>query len=548
MKNTKFIFVTGGVLSSLGKGLAAASISALLECRGLKVSNQKLDPYINVDPGTMSPFQHGEVFVTDDGAETDLDLGHYERFCSTCMGKSNNLTTGQVYYSVITKERRGDYLGKTVQVIPHITNEIKNYIRETAAGFDVAIVEIGGTVGDIESLPFLEAIRQFRNEAGRENAIFIHLTWVPLIKTAGEVKTKPTQHSVKALREIGIQPDILLCRTENFLTEDIKAKIALFCNVEVNSVFTAKDVSCIYECPLIYHREGLDNKIVDLLNIWTGQPKLEIWEDVVNKFHNPLNDVTIGIVGKYVNLTDSYKSLNEALVHGGIANNCRVKLKFIDSEKIEAEGLGKSLDDIDAILVPGGFGIRGIEGMIKAVQYAREKKMPFFGICLGMQMAVVEYARNICGMEKANSSEFDPETLYPVIDLLPEQRHIKEKGASMRLGAWPCVVEPDSFAFTAYGQKKISERHRHRYEFNNDYKKTLTDKGLRITGMSPDGKLAEIVEIKDHPWFLGCQFHPEFKSRPVKPHPLFSRFIEAALKNAQQRKPKSKQKKNKSSE
>ena len=544
MKNTKFIFVTGGVLSSLGKGLAAASISALLECRGLKVSNQKLDPYINVDPGTMSPFQHGEVFVTDDGAETDLDLGHYERFCSTCMGKRNNLTTGQVYYSVISKERRGDYLGKTVQVIPHITNEIKDYIRETAAGFDVSIVEIGGTVGDIESLPFLEAIRQFRNEVGRENAIFIHLTWVPLIKTAGEVKTKPTQHSVKALREIGIQPDILLCRTENFLSEDIKSKIALFCNVEVNSVFTAKDVSCIYEVPLIYHREGLDAKIVDLLNIWTGQPKLDSWEEVVSKFNNPPHEVCIGIVGKYVNLTDSYKSLNEALVHGGIANNCRVKLKFIDSEKIEAEGLGKSLDDVDAILVPGGFGIRGIEGMIKAVQYAREKKMPFFGICLGMQMAVVEYARNICGLEKANSSEFDPETSYPVIDLLPEQRNIKDKGASMRLGAWPCVVEPDSFAFIAYGQKKISERHRHRYEFNNDYKKTLTDKGLRITGMSPDGKLAEIVEIKDHPWFLGCQFHPEFKSRPVKPHPLFSRFIEAALTNAQKRKQKSKQKKN----
>ena len=544
MKNTKFIFVTGGVLSSLGKGLAAASISALLECRGLKVSNQKLDPYINVDPGTMSPFQHGEVFVTDDGAETDLDLGHYERFCSTCMGKRNNLTTGQVYYSVISKERRGDYLGKTVQVIPHITNEIKDYIRETAAGFDVSIVEIGGTVGDIESLPFLEAIRQFRNEVGRENAIFIHLTWVPLIKTAGEVKTKPTQHSVKALREIGIQPDILLCRTENFLSEDIKSKIALFCNVEVNSVFTAKDVSCIYEVPLIYHREGLDAKIVDLLNIWTGQPKLDSWEEVVSKFNNPPHEVCIGIVGKYVNLTDSYKSLNEALVHGGIANNCHVKLKFIDSEKIEAEGLGKSLDDVDAILVPGGFGIRGIEGMIKAVQYAREKKMPFFGICLGMQMAVVEYARNICGLEKANSSEFDPETSYPVIDLLPEQRNIKDKGASMRLGAWPCVVEPDSFAFIAYGQKKISERHRHRYEFNNDYKKTLTDKGLRITGMSPDGKLAEIVEIKDHPWFLGCQFHPEFKSRPVKPHPLFSRFIEAALTNAQKRKQKSKQKKN----
>jgi len=540
---TKFIFVTGGVLSSLGKGLAAASISALLECRGLKVSNQKLDPYINVDPGTMSPFQHGEVFVTDDGAETDLDLGHYERFCSTCMGKSNNLTTGQVYYSVITKERRGDYLGKTVQVIPHITNEIKDYIRKTAAGFDVSIVEIGGTVGDIESLPFLEAIRQFRNEAGRENAIFIHLTWVPLIKTAGEVKTKPTQHSVKALREIGIQPDILLCRTENFLSEDIKSKIALFCNVEVNSVFTAKDVNCIYEVPLIFHREGLDAKIVDLLNIWTGQPKLEVWEDVVNRFNNPPDEVCIGIVGKYVNLTDSYKSLNEALMHGGIANNCRVNLKYIDSEKIEAEGIGKNLDDVDAILVPGGFGIRGIEGMILAVQRAREKKIPFFGICLGMQMAVVEYARNICSMDKANSSEFDPETSYPVIDLLPEQRNVKEKGASMRLGAWPCIVEPDSFAFTAYGQKKISERHRHRYEFNNDYKKTLTDKGLRITGISPDGRLAEIVEIKDHPWFLGCQFHPEFKSRPIKPHPLFSKFIEAALKNAQKKKQKVKQKK-----
>ena len=540
---TKFIFVTGGVLSSLGKGLAAASISALLECRGLKVSNQKLDPYINVDPGTMSPFQHGEVFVTDDGAETDLDLGHYERFCSTCMGKSNNLTTGQVYYSVITKERRGDYLGKTVQVIPHITNEIKDYIRKTATGFDVSIVEIGGTVGDIESLPFLEAIRQFRNEAGRENAIFIHLTWVPLIKTAGEVKTKPTQHSVKALREIGIQPDILLCRTENFLSEEIKSKIALFCNVEVNSVFTAKDVNCIYEVPLIYHREGLDTKIVELLNIWTGQPKLDAWEEVVSKFNNPPHEVCIGIVGKYVNLTDSYKSLNEALVHGGIANNCRVKLKYIDSEKIEAEGLGTSLDDVDAVLVPGGFGIRGIEGMILAVQRAREKKIPFFGICLGMQMAVVEYARNICGLNKANSSEFDPATSYPVIDLLPEQRNVKEKGASMRLGAWPCFVEPDSFAFTAYGQKKISERHRHRYEFNNDYKKTVTDKGLRITGISPDGRLAEIVEIKDHPWFLGCQFHPEFKSRPIKPHPLFSRFIEAALKNAQKKKQKIKQKK-----
>jgi CTP synthase len=526
---TKFIFVTGGVLSSLGKGLAAASISALLECSGLKVTNQKLDPYINVDPGTMSPFQHGEVFVTDDGAETDLDLGHYERFTSTCMGKCNNLTTGQVYFSVITKERRGDYLGKTVQVIPHITNEIKDYIRQSAEGYDVSIVEIGGTVGDIESLPFLEAIRQFRNEAGKQNAIFIHLTWVPFIKTAGEVKTKPTQHSVKALREIGIQPDILLCRTENFLSEEIKSKIALFCNVEVAAVFTAKDVSCIYEVPLVFHREGLDSKIVDLLNIWTGQPRLDAWEEVVNKFNNPPHEVCVAIVGKYVNLTDSYKSLNEALVHGGIANNCRVKLKFVDSEKIEEEGVSDYLDDVDAVLVPGGFGSRGIEGMILAAKYARENKIPYFGICLGMQMAVVEYARNICGLMKANSSEFNPKTPYPVIDLLPEQRNVKEKGASMRLGAWPCIVEPNSFAFTAYGQKEISERHRHRYEFNNDYKKKLTSKGLRITGISPDGRLAEIVEIKDHPWFLGCQFHPEFKSRPTKPHPLFSKFVEAAL-------------------
>jgi CTP synthase len=536
---TKFIFVTGGVLSSLGKGLAAASISALLECRGLKVTNQKLDPYINVDPGTMSPFQHGEVFVTDDGAETDLDLGHYERFSSTCMGKCNNLTTGQVYYSVITKERHGDYLGKTVQVIPHITNEIKDYIRNTAAGYDVSIVEIGGTVGDIESLPFLEAIRQFRNEAGKQNAIFIHLTWVPFIKTAGEVKTKPTQHSVKALREIGIQPDILLCRTENLLSDDIKSKIALFCNVEVTSVFTAKDVGCIYEVPLVFHKEGLDNKIVDLLNIWTGQPKLDAWEEVVSKFNNPPHEVCIGIVGKYVNLTDSYKSLNEALVHGGIANNCRVKLKFIDSEKVEAEGLGGQLDDVDGVLVPGGFGIRGIEGMITAAQFARENKIPYFGICLGMQMAVVEYARNICSLARANSSEFDSQTPHPVIDLLPEQREVTDKGASMRLGAYPCVVSPDSYAFAAYGQKKISERHRHRYEFNNDYKKILTDKGLQITGASPDGRLAEIVEIKDHPWFLGCQFHPEFKSRPTKPHPLFSKFIEAALKHAKGKSKKS---------
>ncbi|MGC9975702.1 MAG: CTP synthase, partial [Syntrophales bacterium] len=461
---TKFIFVTGGVLSSLGKGLAAASIAALLECRGLRVTNQKLDPYINVDPGTLSPFQHGEVFVTDDGAETDLDLGHYERFTSTRMAKCNNLTSGQVYFSVISKERKGDYLGKTVQVIPHVTDEIKDFIKSCAAGFDVAIVEIGGTVGDIESQPFLEAIRQFRNEVGRQNAIFIHLTWVPFIKTAGEVKTKPTQHSVKALREIGIQPDILLCRTEDFLSEDIKAKIALFCNVEVSSVFTAKDVKCIYEVPIIFHKEGVDNKIVDLLNIWTGRPHLEAWEDVAAKIKNPPHEVCIAIVGKYVNLTDSYKSLNEALVHGGIANNCRVNLRFVDSETIEQQGIGNLLDGADGVLVPGGFGERGIEGMITAIQFAREKKIPYFGICLGMQLAVVEFARHVCRLEKANSSEFDKKTAYPVIDYLPEQRCITEMGATMRLGAYACLLETGSFASEAYGVSEISERHRHRYE------------------------------------------------------------------------------------
>jgi len=526
---TKFIFVTGGVLSSLGKGLAASSIAALLECRGLRVTNQKLDPYINVDPGTMNPFQHGEVFVTDDGAEADLDLGHYERFTSTRMGKCNNLTAGQVYFSVISKERRGEYLGKTVQVIPHITDEIKDYIRESARGFDVAIVEIGGTVGDIESLPFLEAIRQFRNEVGRQNAIFVHLTWVPYIKTAGEVKTKPTQHSVKALREIGIQPDILLCRTEDFLSEDIKAKIALFCNVEIAAVFTAKDVGCIYEVPLVFHREGVEEKIVDLLNIWTGQPNLTAWEEVVYKINHPSHEVGIAIVGKYVNLKDSYKSLNEALIHGGIANDSRVNLCFVDAEKIEKGGVDHQLSGADGILVPGGFGYRGVEGMIRAIQYARVKRIPFFGICLGMQMAVVEYARHVCHLEKANSSEFDPETRYPVIDLLPEQRNVLEKGASMRLGAYPCLIENVSFAFDAYGEYEISERHRHRYEFNNNYKDILVQNGLRITGVSPDGRLAEIVEIKDHPWFLGCQFHPEFKSRPIHPHPLFTKFFQSSL-------------------
>jgi CTP synthase len=421
-------------------------------------------------------------------------------------------------------------------VIPHITDEIKEFIRKTAEGFDVSIVEIGGTVGDIESLPFLEAIRQFRNEVGRQNAVFIHLTWVPYIKTAGEVKTKPTQHSVKALREIGIQPDILLCRTEDFLSEDIKAKIALFCNVEVQAVFTAKDVACIYEVPLIFHREGLDEKIVELLNIWTGRPHLQEWEDVVRKVRNPAHEVGITIVGKYVNLVDSYKSLNEALVHGGIANDCRVNLRFIDSEKIEKDGLDHQLKNADGILVPGGFGQRGIEGMIQAIRYAREKKVPFFGICLGMQMAVVEYARYVCRLEDANSSEFDEDTIHPVIALLPEQRNVEEKGASMRLGAFPCILQKKSFAYDAYGQVEISERHRHRYELNNEFRDILVQNGLQITGASPDGRLVEIVEIREHPWFLGCQFHPEFKSRPIRPHPLFVKYIESSLQFRQGRK------------
>jgi CTP synthase len=529
---TKYIFVTGGVLSSLGKGLAAASIGALLECRGLKVSNQKLDPYINVDPGTMNPFQHGEVFVTDDGVETDLDLGHYERFTSTPMGRRNNLTTGQVYFSVISKERRGEYLGGTVQVIPHITNEIKDCIRMAASGVDVAIIEVGGTVGDIESLPFLEAIRQFRNEVGRQNAIFIHLTWVPFIKSAGEVKTKPTQHSVKALREIGIQPDILLCRSENVLSDDIRRKISLFCNVEVEAVFTALDVKSIYEVPLNYNHEGVDQKIVDLLNIWTGQPRLDEWEKLVGRIKNPSREVTIAIVGKYVDWTDSYKSLNEALIHGGISQNCKVNLDFVDSEKIEKRGIEGQLDGAGGILVPGGFGRRGIEGMIQAIQYARVHGIPYFGICLGMQMAVVEFARNVCGLEKANSTEFDGETPYPVIDFLPEQKKIIDKGGTMRLGAYPCALEKDTRAFDAYGRLEISERHRHRYEFNNNYRDLFVEQGMVISGTSPDGGLVEIMELKNHPWFLGCQFHPEFKSKPLQPHPLFTRFIEASIRKA----------------
>jgi CTP synthase len=545
-KDAKFIFVTGGVLSSLGKGLASAAIGALLESRGLTVTLQKLDPYINVDPGTMNPFQHGEVFVTDDGAETDLDLGHYERFTHARLGHDNNFTTGKIYHSVITKERRGDYLGGTVQVIPHITDEIKNSIRLVSKNVDIVIVEIGGTIGDIESLPFLEAIRQFRADAGKENVLYIHLTLVPYVGTAGELKTKPTQHSVKELRSIGIQPDILLCRTDRYLAKEIKSKIALFCNVGTDAVITAKDVDCIYEVPLIFHKEGLDGKIVELLNIWTRTPRLENWQGLCRQLKNPQNAVTIGIVGKYVDLTESYKSLNEALVHGGLPNQSKVNLRFFDSEMIEAENCAQLLAEVDGILVPGGFGSRGIEGKICAARFARENKIPYFGICLGMQIAVVEFARNVAELEGAHSSEIDPSTPYPVIYLMTEwydeQKKIyqkrdanSDKGGTMRLGAYPCRLVSDTLAFAAYGIEEISERHRHRYEFNNELRGRLEEKGMIISGASPQGDLVEIVEIKDHPWFLGCQFHPEFKSRPMDPHPLFRDFIKAALENSKRK-------------
>jgi len=543
--NTKFIFVTGGVLSSLGKGLASAAIGALLESRGLSVTIQKLDPYINVDPGTMNPFQHGEVFVTDDGAETDLDLGHYERFTKARLGRDNNFTTGRIYHSVITKERKGDYLGGTVQVIPHITDEIKRSIKLVANGVDIVIVEIGGTIGDIESLPFLEAIRQFKTDVGKENVLYIHLTLVPYIATAGEVKTKPTQHSVKELRSIGIQPDILLCRTDRFLSNDIKAKIALFCNVSVDAVITAKDVECIYEVPLVFHKEGLDDKIVELLHVWTRTPRLEPWELFIKKIKEPKFSVTIQIVGKYTNLTESYKSLNEALYHGGVANDCLVTLKFIDSEMVNKENCSKVLEGAGGILVPGGFGPRGIDGKICAAKYARENKIPFFGICLGMQIAVIEFARNAAKMDGAHSTEFDKNTPFPVIYLMSkwydektkivQKRDItSDKGGTMRLGAYPCKIKKDTVAGRSYGINDISERHRHRFEFNNKYKERLEENGLVISGVSPDGKLVEIVEIKDHPWFIGCQFHPEFKSRPMNPHPLFKEFIKASMEKHSQ--------------
>jgi CTP synthase len=537
---TKFIFVTGGVLSSLGKGLAAASIGALLESRGLKITLQKLDPYINVDPGTMNPFQHGEVFVTDDGAETDLDLGHYERFTTAQLGKKNNFTTGQIYDAVINKERKGDYLGGTVQVIPHITDEIKKNILGVADGIDVVIVEIGGTVGDIESLPFLEAIRQMRGDLGKENVLYIHVTLIPFISTAGQLKTKPTQHSVKELREIGIQPDILLCRTDRFLDADVKTKIALFCNVEKEAVITAKDVETLYEVPLLFHKEGLDEKIVEKLNIWTRSPRLDAWRKIVNKFKKPKGSTTIAIVGKYVDLEDSYKSLNEALLHGGLAHETRVNLKFVDSEQIEKKGIGNTFRGANGVLVPGGFGNRGIEGKIKVIQYSRENNIPFLGICLGMQLAVIEFARHVCKLKRAHSTEFDPDTPYPVIFLLKEwiddkaktiqkRDEAANKGGTMRLGAYPCRLEKKTKAYEAYKKLEISERHRHRYEFNNQFRETLTKAGLLVSGTFPHDKLVEIVEITSHPWFLACQFHPEFKSRPLSPHPLFKSFIKATL-------------------
>jgi CTP synthase len=534
-KRTKYIFVTGGVVSSLGKGLSSASLGALLENRGLKITHLKLDPYINVDPGTMSPFQHGEVYVTDDGGETDLDLGHYERFSTAKMSRNNNATTGRIYQNVINKERQGEYLGKTVQVIPHITDEIKRFILNTAEGNDIVIVEVGGTVGDIESLPFLEAIRQMRYEVGSENAIYIHLTLVPYIATAHEVKTKPTQHSVMKLREIGIQPDILLCRTDRPLSKEIKDKIALFCSVEPGSVFTCADVSTIYELPLTLHAEGLDDRVAELLNIWSRAPRLEKWEKIVKAIKEPSREVRVAIVGKYVDQTESYKSLNEALIHGGIANDCKVSIDYIDSTQIEELGANELLQHADAILVPGGFGIRGTEGKIDAVRYARERKVPFFGICLGLQMAAIEFARNVLGLENANSHEFDEQTSYPVVSLMADQKQVSAKGGTMRLGAYHCSLRPGTLASKVYGKAEISERHRHRYEINNAYRAQLEEKGLVMSGLNEQLGLVEVLELTGHPYFIGCQYHPEFQSKPFQPHPLFAGFVRAAIEQRARR-------------
>ena len=531
-KKTKYIFVTGGVVSSLGKGLASASIGALLENRGLDITFLKLDPYINVDPGTMSPFQHGEVFVTDDGGETDMDLGHYERFTTASMSRSNNFTTGRIYNSVIQKERRGEYLGKTVQVIPHITDEIKSVIRAAAEGHDAIIVEVGGTVGDIESLPFLEAVRQMRYDAGPQNVVYIHLTLLPYIAAAGEVKTKPTQHSVMKLREIGVQPDILICRTDREIPAEMRQKIAMFCNVDPGGVFWSPDVKSIYELPLELHRQGLDERLSEVLNIWSRAPQLERWEKIRDAVENPVRgEVRIAVVGKYTDLKESYKSLNEALMHGGIANEVKVTLKYVDSQDVEAQGPAALLSDVNAVLVPGGFGVRGTEGKVAAVRYARERKIPFFGICLGLQMAVVEFARNVLGLQAANSVEFDERTPHPVISLLESQAQVQEKGGTMRLGAYACVLKGGTVAARLYGKDQVSERHRHRYEVNNAYRNKLSDGGLVISGHNPELNLVEMIELPSHPYFVGCQFHPEFKSKPFAPHPLFSGFIRAAAEN-----------------
>jgi CTP synthase len=524
------------VVSSLGKGLAAASIGCLLESRGLKVNLMKFDPYLNVDPGTMSPFQHGEVFVTDDGAETDLDLGHYERYTHSKLTRENNWTTGRIYEQIITKERRGDYLGKTVQVIPHVTNEIKAAMKKIAQDVDIAIVEIGGTVGDIESLPFIEAIRQMRQELGRENTLFVHVTLVPWIGAAGELKTKPTQHSVKELLSIGIQPDILLCRTDRFLSKDIKSKIALFCNVENDAVITAKDVASIYEVPVVFAKEGVDTLVLKYLHMDAPDRELAKWEELVHNVYNPKDEVSIAIVGKYVEYEDSYKSLKEALVHGALAHNLKLSITWVEAEGVETKDGGEyesQLEDYDGILVPGGFGKRGIEGMLNAIRYARENKVPYFGICLGMQTACIEFARNVCMLEGANSSEFDQSTAHRIIYKLRELRGIDELGGTMRLGAWTCKIQPDTLAHRIYGDLEISERHRHRYEFNREYEAVLTGAGLRISGSTPDGTYVEMVELPDHPFFIGCQFHPEFKSKPLEPHPLFRSFIGAAYEQRQ---------------
>jgi CTP synthase len=528
---TKYIFITGGVVSSLGKGIAAASLGRLLVERGLRVTVQKFDPYINVDPGTMSPFQHGEVFVTDDGAETDLDLGHYERFIDRALSQSNNVTTGRIYLNVITKERRGEYLGSTVQVIPHITDEIKASVRRIAPDNDVVIVEIGGTVGDIESLPFLEAIRQFRHDVGRENALFIHLTLVPFISAAGEVKTKPTQHSVRDLMEIGIQPDFLICRSERPLSQEVKRKIALFCNVDFGAVIESPDVPSIYEIPLVFHDQGLDARVMDRLGLTGHEPDLSNWRALVQRVIAPRESVRIAVVGKYTDLVDSYKSVQEALLHGGIANDQGVEMRWLSSDLFTSpERTAEILGEFDGLLVPGGFGVRGVEGMVDAIRYVREYGVPFFGICLGMQTAVIEFARNKLQLDDSHSSEFAPDCSHPVIALMESQQHITDMGGTMRLGAYPCRLRPGSLAAEMYGVPEVSERHRHRYEFSNAYRDAFTDNGMRLSGLSPDGSLVEIIELQGHPWFLGCQFHPELRSRPTRPHPLFAGFIAAAAK------------------